>query len=33
MTVIVFGQAEAVKAARRAFGGLLDPPHQQETTP
>ena len=29
----LFGQAEAVKAAGRAFGGLLDPTHPQETTP
>jgi hypothetical protein len=33
MTATVFGQAEAVKAARRAYGGLLDPAHPQETAP
>jgi hypothetical protein len=33
MTATVFGQAEAVEAARRAFGGLLDPVHPQETAP
>jgi len=27
MTSTVFGQVEAVKAAGRAFGGLLDPAH------
>lgn len=29
----LFGQAEAVQAAGRAFGGLLDPPEPQETAP
>jgi Alkylmercury lyase len=33
MTATLFGQAEAVQAAGQAFGGLLDPPHQQETAP
>jgi hypothetical protein len=33
MTATVFGQAEAVQAAGQAFGGLLDPPEQQETAP
>ena len=33
MTATVFGQAEAVKAAGRAFGGLLDPANPQETAP
>ena len=33
MTATLFGQAEAVQAAGQAFGGLLDPPHPQETTP
>jgi hypothetical protein len=33
MTATLFGQAEAVQAAGQAFGGLLDPPEQQETTP
>jgi hypothetical protein len=33
MTATVFGQAEAVKAARRAYGGVLDPAHPQETAP
>jgi hypothetical protein len=33
MTATLFGQAEAVLAAGQAFGGLLDPPHPQETTP
>jgi Alkylmercury lyase len=33
MTSQLFDQAEAVKAARWAFGGLLDPSHQQETAP
>jgi hypothetical protein len=32
MTATV-GQTEAVKAARQAFGGLLDPPNPEETTP
>jgi hypothetical protein len=31
MTATLFSQAEAVQAARQAFGGLLDPPHPQET--
>ena len=33
MTATVSGQAEAVEAAGRAFGGLLDPPEPQETVP
>jgi hypothetical protein len=33
MTATLFSQAEAVKAAGQAFGGLLDPPHPQETAP
>ena len=33
MTSTVFGQVEVVKAAGRAFGGLLDPAHRQETAP
>jgi hypothetical protein len=33
MTATLFGQAEAVQAAGQAFGGLLDPPHPQETAP
>jgi hypothetical protein len=33
MIATLFGQAEAVQAARRAFGGLLDPAHPQETAP
>jgi Alkylmercury lyase len=33
MTATLFSQAEAVKAAGQGFGGLLDPPHPQETTP
>jgi alkylmercury lyase len=33
MTATLFGQAEAVKAASQAFGGLLDPSHPQETAP
>lgn len=33
MTATVFGQAEAVKAAKWAFGGLLDPSRPQETAP
>jgi hypothetical protein len=33
MTATVFGQVKAVKAAGRAFGGLLDPSHPQETGP
>ena len=33
MTATQFGQAEAVKAAGRAFGGLLDPSNPQETAP
>ena len=33
MTATLFGQAEAVQAAGQAFGGLLDPPDPQETTP
>jgi hypothetical protein len=33
MTATLFGQAEAVKAAGQAFGGLLDPPNPQETAP
>jgi hypothetical protein len=33
MTATLFSQAEAVEAAGQAFGGLLDPPHPQETTP
>jgi hypothetical protein len=33
MTATLFGQAEAVQVAGRAFGGLLDPPHPQETEP
>jgi Alkylmercury lyase len=33
MTATLFGQAEAVQAAGKAFGGLLDPPEPQETAP
>jgi hypothetical protein len=33
MTSQLFDQAEAVKTARWAFGGLLDPSHPQETAP
>lgn len=33
MTATLFGQAQAVQAARQAFGGLLDPSHPQETAP
>ena len=33
MTATLFGQAEAVQAAGQTFGGLLDPPHPQETAP
>jgi hypothetical protein len=33
VTGALFGQAEAVKAAGQAFGGLLDPPYPQETAP
>jgi Alkylmercury lyase len=33
MTATLFGQAEAVKAAGQAFGGLLDPSNPQERTP
>ena len=33
MTATLLGQAEAVKAAGQAFGGLLDPSHPQEQTP
>jgi Alkylmercury lyase len=33
MTATLFGQAEAVKAAGQAFGGLLGPSHPQETAP
>jgi hypothetical protein len=33
MTGKLFGQTEAVKAARQAFGELLDPSNPQERTP
>jgi alkylmercury lyase len=33
MTGRLFGQTEAVRAARQAFGGLLDPSNPQEKGP